>query len=69
MAESHHHRLHSYVAATVFNATHGHEVTDHDDPFVSLAEQCGIEFCQMVAPGAFLVDVLPFRASIHFMHN
>jgi len=49
-----------YVAATVFNATHGHEVTGHDDPFVSLAEQCGVEFCEMVRPGAFLVDVLPF---------
>lgn len=51
----------SYVAAVVFHATHGHEVLSHDDPFVHLAEKCGEDFAEMVRPGAFLVDVLPFR--------
>lgn len=52
--------MHSYVAATVFDATHGHEVARHDDPLITLAEQCGADFCEMVRPGAFLVDIFPF---------
>jgi hypothetical protein len=53
----------SYVAAIVFNASHGHEITGHDDPLVLLAEQCGAEFGEMLKPGAYLVDVLPFCVS------
>ncbi|KAF5355945.1 hypothetical protein D9756_004267 [Leucocoprinus leucothites] len=49
-----------YVAAVVFNASHGQEIDGHDDPLVLLAEQCGADFCEMVKPGAYLVDVLPF---------
>ncbi|XP_006454809.1 hypothetical protein AGABI2DRAFT_215356 [Agaricus bisporus var. bisporus H97] len=54
------HHIAVYVAAVVFHATHGHEVLSHDDPFVHLAEKCGEDFAEMVRPGAFLVDVLPF---------
>ncbi|KXN84793.1 O-methylsterigmatocystin oxidoreductase [Leucoagaricus sp. SymC.cos] len=62
--QRHIHRRVPYVAALVFNASHGHEVRGHDDLLVLLAEQCGADFSEMVRPGAYLVDVLPFLRSL-----
>ena len=45
----------------VFQVSHGYTVTDANDPLVGLSEKANVEFSRAVAPGAFLVDVLPIR--------
>jgi hypothetical protein len=43
--------------------SHGYEVKEGRDPMVSLIEKVMDEFAQVTAPGAYLVDFLPFRES------
>ncbi|KAF8581539.1 cytochrome P450 [Ramaria rubella] len=49
------------VAATVLKISHGYTVLEAEkDPFVALAETALGQFSLSTAPGAFLVDVLPW---------
>ncbi|CCM04678.1 uncharacterized protein FIBRA_06864 [Fibroporia radiculosa] len=48
-----------FVAASVFQITHGYHVADLEDPLLKLAEQCNSDFSVATSPGAFLVDSLP----------
>jgi len=47
------------VASVVFQVSHSYTVTDENDTLVELAEKANSDFSRAVAPGAFLVDVLP----------
>lgn len=52
----------STAAAIVLKISHGYTVLETErDPFVTLAETTLEEFSLSTAPGAFLVDVLPWR--------
>jgi hypothetical protein len=54
----------STAAATVLKISHGYTVLETGkDPFVTLAETALEEFSMSTVPGAFLVDVLPWRES------
>ncbi|KAF9807685.1 hypothetical protein IEO21_08122 [Rhodonia placenta] len=54
-------RLHSrwFVAAIVFQITHGQQIENFDHVFVKLAEQVNEVFSHAVRPGSFLVDTIP----------
>lgn len=45
--------------------TYGIETRDTNDPFVEIAEEALYGLSQTGNPGAFLIDFLPFRMSIH----
>lgn len=48
-----------FVAAVVFQISHGHEVKDFEDRFVRLAEETTHDFSLAAQPGQHLVDSLP----------
>jgi len=50
--------------AVVLRITHGYEVKEVDDPFVNLANRVTDHGSQATAPGAFMVDILPFLAKV-----
>jgi hypothetical protein len=50
----------STAIAVVLRITHGYEVKEVDDPFVNLANRVTDHGSQATAPGAFMVDILPF---------
>nr|BAK09480.1 cytochrome P450 [Postia placenta] len=54
-------RLHSrwFVAAIVFQITHGQQIENFDHVFVKLAEQVNEDFSHVTRPGSFLVDTIP----------
>lgn len=41
--------------------SHGYEVKEKDDPFVTLADHATEQFALSTAPGGFMVDVIPIR--------
>lgn len=43
--------------------SHGYSVKEHDDPIVNIVEDAAAQFSECLEPGAFLVDVIPFRRS------
>ncbi|OSX64686.1 hypothetical protein POSPLADRAFT_1136478 [Postia placenta MAD-698-R-SB12] len=49
-----------YVAAVIFQVSHGRTIDNFDDPFVRLAEASTEDFARSVRPGAYLVDNFPF---------
>ena len=49
------------IGAVIFRISHGYQVQDDHDPFIALAENAVHIFSMSTAPGAFLVDVVPFR--------
>lgn len=49
-----------YVAAVIFQVSHGRTIEDFEDPFVRLAETIAEDFALSVRPGAYLVDNFPF---------
>ena len=56
--------LSSAIAGTILRVTYGIEVATSNDKFVALAEAALLCMSQALRPGAFLVDVLPFRKFI-----
>nr|BAK09488.1 cytochrome P450 [Postia placenta] len=54
-------RSHSrwFIAAVVFQLTHGQQIEHVDHIFVKLAERFNKDFSHMVRPGRFLVDNIP----------
>ncbi|KAG6808632.1 hypothetical protein H0H93_016669, partial [Arthromyces matolae] len=52
------------AGAIILRISHGYEVKDHNDPLVELADKAMEQFSISMAPGAFLVDVLPILRHI-----
>ncbi|KAG1745650.1 cytochrome P450 [Suillus lakei] len=52
------------AGAVILRISHGYEVKENDDPFVDLANRVLANVSQATAPGAFMVDVLPFLAKV-----
>ncbi|KAH9943938.1 cytochrome P450 [Amylocystis lapponica] len=48
-----------FVAAVVYQISHGYEAKDLEDPLIRLSEQANADFSAATAPGAFLVDMIP----------
>lgn len=47
-------------SATIMDVVYGITVTELDDPYVSLAQKATIIFSNIVVPGQYLVELLPF---------
>ncbi|KAG1874873.1 cytochrome P450 [Suillus subluteus] len=52
------------VGAVILRISHGYEVKENNDPFVNLANRAIADVSQATAPGAFMVDILPFLAKV-----
>ncbi|KAG2159163.1 cytochrome P450 [Suillus bovinus] len=52
------------AVAVVLRITHGYEVQENNDPWVDLANRVTENCSQASAPGAFMVDILPFLAKV-----
>ncbi|KAG2346478.1 cytochrome P450 [Suillus weaverae] len=52
------------VGAVILRISHGYEVKENNDPFIDLANRALANISQATAPGAFMVDVLPFLAKV-----
>ncbi|KAG2360788.1 cytochrome P450 [Suillus spraguei] len=52
------------ACAVILRISHGYEVKENDDPFVDLANRVTEHCSQATAPGAFMVDILPFLAKV-----
>ncbi|KAG1869504.1 cytochrome P450 [Suillus subluteus] len=48
------------AGAIILRISHGYEVKENNDPFIDLAERAVDQFSQCTAPGAFMVDIMPF---------
>ncbi|KAI0822975.1 O-methylsterigmatocystin oxidoreductase [Trametes gibbosa] len=47
-------------SATIMDVVYGIVVAEQNDPYVALAEKAAVIFSNMVIPGQYLVEVLPF---------
>ncbi|KAG1837952.1 cytochrome P450 [Suillus tomentosus] len=52
------------VGAVILRISHGYEVQENNDPFVNLVIRVTTHASQASAPGAFMVDILPFLAKV-----
>ncbi|KAG1855195.1 cytochrome P450 [Suillus subalutaceus] len=52
------------AGAITLRISHGYEVKETNDPFVNLADRVVANASQATAPGAFMVDILPFLAKV-----
>ncbi|KAG1784606.1 cytochrome P450 [Suillus plorans] len=52
------------VGAVILRISHGYEVKENNDPFVDLANRVTAHGSQATAPGAFMVDILPFLVKV-----
>ncbi|KAG1855193.1 cytochrome P450 [Suillus subalutaceus] len=52
------------TGAIILRLSHGYEVKENNDPFIDLAERVVANASQATAPGAFMVDILPFLAKV-----
>ncbi|KAG0699878.1 cytochrome P450 [Suillus ampliporus] len=52
------------AGAIILRISHGYEVKENDDPFVDLADRAINIFSQSIAPGAFMVDIVPSLAVV-----
>ncbi|KAG1855197.1 cytochrome P450 [Suillus subalutaceus] len=50
------------AGAIILRISHGYEVKENNDPFVDLADRVVVNGSQAAAPGAYMVDILPFLA-------
>ncbi|KAG2148110.1 cytochrome P450 [Suillus clintonianus] len=50
------------AGAIILRISHGYEVKESNDPFVDLAERAVDQLSRSTAPGAFMVDFMPFLA-------
>ena len=53
--------LHRTAGAIILRISHGYEVKEKDDPFVTLADEATVQFSLSTAPGGFLVNLVPAR--------
>jgi hypothetical protein len=58
--------LNSYstAGAIILRISHGYEVKENNDPFIDLADRAMDNFSRSSAPGAFMVDIVPFCKTI-----
>ena len=54
------------VGSSLIKLTYGYEVEGVNDPFIVLANEAMAMFSVVTAPGAWIVDTLPFRESKSF---
>ena len=47
------------AGAVILRISHGYEVQEKDDPFVTLADLATEQFSLSTAPGGFLVNLIP----------
>jgi cytochrome P450 len=52
------------AGAIILRISHGYEVKEDSDPFVGLADRVLAGVSEATAPGAFMVDILPFLAKV-----
>ncbi|KAG1855207.1 cytochrome P450 [Suillus subalutaceus] len=52
------------AGAVILRISHGYEVKENNDPFIDLADRVVTSASQTTAPGAFMVDILPFLAKV-----
>ncbi|KAG1747595.1 cytochrome P450 [Suillus lakei] len=52
------------AGAVILRISYGYEVKDDNDPLVDLADRAMDGISQATAPGAFMVDMLPFLAKV-----
>ncbi|KAG1855191.1 cytochrome P450 [Suillus subalutaceus] len=52
------------AGAVILRITYGYEVKENDDPFIDLANLVTTHGSQATAPGAYMVDILPFLAKV-----
>ncbi|KAG1734315.1 cytochrome P450 [Suillus lakei] len=52
------------AGAVILRISHGYEVEENDDPFVDLLSRISDNGSQAAAPGAIMVDILPFLAKV-----
>ncbi|KAG1869506.1 cytochrome P450 [Suillus subluteus] len=52
------------AGAIILRISHGYEVKENNDPFIDLADRAMDQFSQCTAPGAFMVDIMPFLANV-----
>ncbi|KAG2033225.1 cytochrome P450 [Suillus americanus] len=52
------------AGAIILRISHGYEVKENNDPFVDLADHVINNGSQAAAPGAYVVDILPFLAKV-----
>ena len=54
----------SCIGAVITKVTYDYDMKLEDDEFVKLAEIAAVTFSQAAAPGAWLVDIFPWSASL-----
>ncbi|KAG2070197.1 cytochrome P450 [Suillus decipiens] len=52
------------AGAIILRIAYGYEVKETDDPLIDLADRAVDQFSRSTAPGAFMVDIVPFLANI-----
>ncbi|KAG2347075.1 cytochrome P450 [Suillus weaverae] len=52
------------AGAIILRFSYGYEVKENNDPFIDLAERAMDRFSRSAAPGAFIVDIVPFLANV-----
>ncbi|KAG1804497.1 cytochrome P450 [Suillus subaureus] len=52
------------AGAIILRISHGYEVQENNDPFIDLADCAVDQFSRATAPGAFMVDIMPFLANV-----
>ncbi|KAG1781057.1 cytochrome P450 [Suillus placidus] len=52
------------AGAIILRISHGYEVKENNDPFIDLAHRATDQFSRSTAPGAFIVDIVPFLANV-----
>ncbi|KAG1804548.1 cytochrome P450 [Suillus subaureus] len=52
------------AGAIILQIFHGYEVKENNDPFIDLADRAVDQFSRSTAPGAFMVDIMPFLANV-----
>ena len=59
----------SLTGVLVLSISHGYQI-EHEklDPLVELGESALLEFAMAAQPGAWLVDVVPFRKCFNFIY-
>lgn len=54
------------AGAVILRISHGYEVQEHKDPFVTLANTATEQFSLATSTGQFMVDCIPARESLLF---
>ncbi|KAG2072078.1 cytochrome P450 [Suillus decipiens] len=52
------------AGAIILRICYGYEVKENNDPFIDLADRAMDQLSRSAAPGAFMVDIVPFLANV-----